>query len=143
MTKKKSFIKRILSVLMVLTMCMSFVSVAYAADNDKQNTENVRSDIIATTSETIYGGSGSFDLYLSSGNWYADFAVAITGNSSGRYAIKMSHNGTDYNLGTVYGNGTLTDFYTLIYASPGTYTFTVTNVNASSITVTGVALVYD
>ena len=140
---KHSFIKRFMSVLMILTMSLSFVSVAHAADNDKQKAESVRSEIIATSSETIYGGNGTFDLYLSSGNWYADFAVGITGNSSGRYAIKMSHNGNDYNLGTVYGNGTLTDFYTLIYASPGTYTFTVTNVNASSSTVTGVALVYD
>ena len=99
--------------------------------------------IIATNAGTIYGGSGTIYVTLTSPNFFADFRARL-GYSSQDEIISVymtTPTGETYSLGNILGNGSYTDTVSLGYAPAGTYSFTF--VSAISTPFEVVAYIYD
>lgn len=139
--------KRFISVLLACAMCTLFSTGVFAAEEPqivptKEVTEITESNdevtevnageneralgtLLATNGGTIYNGMGSIQVYLPSGNFSADF-VAVLGYCEVNTVVSCSvrdPNGNIYDLGSIAGNGSSTNAYSVFYASSGTYTF--------------------
>lgn len=137
-----SFKKRLVAILLTLAMAISFSATAFAAEPTKVDTfdpapissEEVSTrasigDVIATNTTTIYGGSGSLTVHLSSGNFWADVMAQI-GYAPTNGAIHCSvrtPNGDYIDLGTISGTGARTYSEELTYAPAGDYIFYFTS----------------
>lgn len=82
--------------------------------------------VIATNAGTIYGGSGTIYVTLSSSNFFADFRAGIgyTEQSGVVSCSVTTPKGETYNLGAISGTGSFTNTTSLTYAPAGTYAFT-------------------
>ena len=133
-----SFKKRLVAILLTLTMAISFSATAFAAEPTKVDTfdpapissEEVSTraslgDVIAAGATTIYGGSGSLSVYLSSGNFWADIVAQIGYTDQGGIVTcgVRTPDGDVLDLGNISGTGSRTNSYELFYAPAGTYTF--------------------
>lgn len=100
-------------------------------------------DVIAGGSTTIYNGSGSLNVYLSSGNFFADIVAQINNISDNRIvSISVITPDNDViSLGNISGNGSRTSSYELLYAPAGTYTFSFYSSVSAPFTVA--AFIYD
>lgn len=151
-----SFKKRLVAILLTLAMAISFSATAFAAEPTKVDTfdpapissEEVSTraslgDVIAAGATTIYGGSGSLSVYLSSGNFWADIVAQIDyAPQSGIVSVSVvTPNGDFINLGDISGSGSRTYSYELAYAPAGTYTFSFYTAITSGIDVS--ARIYD
>ena len=130
--------KRLFALLMTMVMALSLSVSAFAAEpvditqeptavaSEEVSTRSSLGDVIAANSTTITGGYGSMDVYLSSGNYWADL-VAQVDIMSGNYTVSISvitPDGDFIPLGDITGPGSKTYPYEVFYASSGTYTFT-------------------
>lgn len=133
-----SFKKRLVAILLTLAMAISFSATAFAAEPTKVDTfdpapissEEVSTraslgDVIAAGATTIYGGSGSLSVYLSSGNFWADIVAQIGYTDQGGIVTcgVRTPDGDVLDLGNISGTGSKTNSYELFYAPAGTYTF--------------------
>ncbi len=133
-----SFKKRLVAILLTLAMAISFSATAFAAEPTKVDTfdpapissEEVSTraslgDVIAAGATTIYGGSGSLSVYLSSGNFWADIVAQIGYTDQGGIVTcgVRTPDGDVLDLGNISGTGSRTNSYELFYAPAGTYTF--------------------
>lgn len=146
--------KRLVALIMTLVMAVGFSASAFAAEPttvtpvEPASVSNEVStmalgDQLAFGATTITGGSGRLNVYLSSGNFWADIVAGI-GYSSKNGAVNVSVSTPDgdiINLGTIYGSGSSTYAYELFYAPAGTYTFYFSSAISSPIEV--VAYIYD
>ncbi len=132
----KSLMKRFSTIFLALAMAIGCSVSAFAAEptdvtipqltsvSDEASTRSL-GNIIAGGSTTISGGSGTLNVYLPNGNFWADIVVTL-GYAQQNGAIKCSvttPNGTFIDLGTVSTNSPKTNSYELFYADAGTYTF--------------------
>ncbi len=70
--------KRIFSILMATMLLFAISTTAFAAEsNTNEVVTQSAGNVIAFQSATLSSGTGSFPLTLSSGNYSADFTVAI------------------------------------------------------------------
>ena len=135
--------KRFLAILMTLAMAIGFTTSVFAAEPaDVLSTEptavateaavvseeaSTRSlgNVIAAGSTTIYGGSGTLSVYLSSGNFWADIVAEVAYSSiyGNVTCTVQTPEGDVISLGTIAGSGSMTNPYEVFYASAGTYTF--------------------
>lgn len=138
--------KKFLALFMTFIMVFCFSVSAVAAEPEKVNdelslvseetvvSESVSEqaepraslgDVIAANATTIYGGSGTLSVYLSSMNFWTDIYAQIdymNENSMVSVAV-TTPSGTVIDLGTISGSGSQTFPYELAYAPSGTYTF--------------------
>lgn len=137
-----SFKKRLVAILLTLAMAISFSATAFAAEPTKVDTfdpapissEEVSTrasigDVIATNTTTIYGGSGSLSVYLSSGNFWADVAAQIgyTPQNGVVHCSVTTPSGQYIDLGSISGTGATTRSEEISYAQSGTYIFYFTS----------------
>lgn len=135
--------KRFISVLLALAcvMCTLFSTSVFAAENlEKVPSQEVTDDVtandmeasdralgtlLATGGGTIYNGMGSISVTLPKSNFGADF-VAVLGYCDVNTVVTCTvrdPSGNYFSLGSMSGNGSSTNTYSLLYASAGTYTF--------------------
>lgn len=128
--------KRFIALLMTLAMALSFTATAFAAEPTKANTAELTSvseeastrslgNVIAANSTTIYGGSGTLTVNLSSGNFWADVVAQIgyTSQSGVVSCTVVTPDNDVINLGNISGTGSSTTPKELIYAPAGNYVF--------------------
>ena len=128
--------KRFLAVIMTIAIAASFSTTAFAEESSNviptdQNTasEEVSTqslgDVIASATGTITGGSGIINVYLPSGNWWADLQAQI-GYSSQSGVVNCTvrtPDGDTYPLGGMSGTGSYSNSAEVFYAPAGTYQF--------------------
>ena len=155
--------KKFLALFMTFIMVFCFSVSAVAAEPEKVNGElslvseetvvsesvseqaepRSAGDQIAFGATTISGGSGTLDVYLPSGNFFADLVAGI-GYSSQNGSVTCSvrtPDGETISLGTISGSGSRTDPHQVLYAPAGTYTFYFLSAMTSPIEV--VAYLFD
>ena len=152
MMKKTSLITRILSLVMVLAMSFAMMSMtAFAAEEETTpDTETVHNNSTRADGDILASGTADFvnsvtiPVYLSKGNWSADFMVNVSGNSGGYYQVTITTPGgttiTDYVYSNAYAFSTIT---TLVYASAGTYNFKFTRISGNASTAHATAKITD
>ena len=146
--------KKFLALFMTFIMLFCFSVSAVAAEPEKVNgelslvsEETVVSEsvseqaeprasqggVIAGGATTIYGGVGSLDVYLSSGNFWADIVAQIDSIDGNRIVSVMAvtPDGDSISLGSMIGSGGRTSSYELFYAPAGTYHFTFTSASSN------------
>lgn len=81
--------------------------------------------LIGSGSTSFSGGSGAFEIHLSSANWQANIMAGTAGTSAdGTVSCYVKFpNGSWYNLGTVMASASHTDLSYHVYCPAGTYTF--------------------
>ena len=151
-----SFKKRLVAILLTLTMAISFSATAFAAEPTKVDTfdpapissEEVSTraslgDVITAGATTIYGGSGSLAITLPSGNFWSDFVarVSYTSSDSPITVTVTMPNGNIISLGSISGSGSQTRSYEVTYAPAGTYYFYFTSAISTPYDVAG--FIYD
>lgn len=141
--KKTSLNKRILSLVMVFCLSFTFTCIATAEGADESEPE-LRDTVLDYDSSYITNYT-SIDLYLSSGNWSADFYAAVVGNVGATYEVYITTpGGTTYSsMFVVGGGGTMKHLKTFAYASAGTYTFEFYRVSGDAIQALAVAQICD
>ena len=83
-------------------------------------------------------------MYLSSGNWSADFNAVITGNTGARYMVELTDpDGATTTYYITSNSGTFTHLTTFLYAKAGTYTFYFTRLTGSASPCTAIAEIRD
>lgn len=147
--------KRLFALLMTMVMALSLSVSAFAAEpvnitqeptataSEEASTRASLGDVIAFGATTITGGSGALEVYLPSGNFWADIVAGI-GYTSEDSAVKITvttPDGDVINMGSIYGSGSSTYSYELFYAPAGTYIFYFSSANSSPMEV--VAYIYD
>ena len=139
--KKTHLVTRILS--LVLVLCLSFAMMtmdAFAVDDsnpgdfskmpDEPN-RSVGAVLYSDSADLV--NSTTISIYMSSGNWSADFLVAITGNAGAMYEVDMSApDGTTNSVLVTSGTGYFTLITTMMYAGKGTYTFQIYRLSGSA-----------
>ena len=131
--------KRLVALLMTLVMALSLSATAFAAEPTNIITEDSTATsvfeeastrsagkILSGNATTIYNGSGSMEVYLPSGNFWADLSAQVD-YISGNYIVSISvvtPDGDYISLGNIAGSGSKTEYCELAYAKAGTYTFT-------------------
>lgn len=138
---------RIWSFLLAVVFCLSFSTVAFAAENTEQISTNAESrstgNVLASKTASLSLSNQKFDIQLTSLNWSTDFTVAVFGKTNTNYTVYMQHGSDTYYLGTVTGNGQGTSLFTLACATPGLYTFTVISSSNTTDNFTAIATIYD
>lgn len=125
---KKKILATIVSIATAIAM---FATPVCAANTDapveQENTarQSIGSQI-AGGQDTIHGGSGIVEVYLSSGNWWTDImcGTASTGAVGSVSCYVTFPNGTTTYLGTIDASGDHTDYMEFNHCPAGTYTFT-------------------
>lgn len=128
-------IKRITAILMALAITCMFTTSVFAAnaevvsDETIATAENVEArapgKVLASNTKTIYGGSGNLNVYLSSGNFWADLQAGIgytTDNGIVTCSV-VTPDGDVIALDSMSGTGSSTNICELTYAPAGTYKF--------------------
>ncbi len=146
--------KRLVALIMTLVMAVGFSASAFAAEPatvtpvEPASVSNEVStmalgDIIAAGSTTIYGGSGTLNVYLSSSNYWTDFVAGIgyTSQNGPVVCSVTTPSGDTISLGTIYGSGSTTSSREIFYAPSGTYSFYFYSANTEPMEV--VAYIYD
>lgn len=125
----KERIKKLFCVLMAV--CAIFTTPVFAADTDTPVDEPIINEqtiggLLASNAGGFSGGYGSLNVYLSSGNWWADFmcGTASTGVSGSVMCYVTSPDGNTQFLGTISASGGHTSYTEFTYAKSGTYVFT-------------------
>ena len=144
--KKSSLNKRILSLIMVLCLSftmMTFTCVAAAESEDDPSGSNTRA--VLDYDSSYLTNYTSINLYLSSGNWSADFYAAVVGNVGETYEVNITTpGGTTYTgMYVIGGGGSLKLLKTFVYASAGTYTFEFYRLTGSAVQALAVAEIDD
>ena len=129
---------------------MTAVTAFAAEDNDAPvsgsaaPSESVQSvgDVLVTDSKDFVN-TCTISLYLSKGNWSADFLVKVVGNPGAHYEVRMTTPGGSTSTSYIYSNTGYTNMVTLVYASPGTYTFEFTRLSGSASTATATVEICD
>ena len=126
--KKTHLVTRILSLVLVLCLSFAMMSVnAFAVNED--NPEFIH----GTPSEPDRSIGAVLYINMTSGNWSADFLVAITGNAGAMYQVDMTTpDGSTYPCIVTSGTGYFTHIATLAYASTGTYIFQIYRLSGSA-----------
>lgn len=141
---------------LITALCMSFVMMgitsmtAFAADEDaplvfETSSGSTRSvgDILAVESDDFVT-TVTIPVYLSKGNWSADFLVKITGNAGAQYQVDLTTPGGNTISQYIYSNsGSYTNMVTMTYASAGTYYFKFTRITGSANTVHAICEICD
>ena len=139
--KKTHLVTRILSLVLVLCLSFAMMSVnAFAVNEDDpeliHGTPNVQDRSIGAV---LYSDSAdlvnstTISIYMSSGNWSADFLVAITGNAGAMYQVDMTTpSGSTYSAFITSGTGYFTLIATMAYAGKGTYIFQIYRLTGSA-----------
>ena len=149
--------KKFLALFMTFIMVFCFSVSAVAAEPEKVNDElslvseeTVVSESVseqaeprASLGDVIAGGSTTLNVYLSSGNFFADIVAQINNISDNRIvSISVITPDNDViSLGNISGNGSRTSSYELLYAPAGTYTFSFYSSVSAPFTVA--AFIYD
>lgn len=99
--------------------------------------------IIATGTTTIYNGSGTLKVTLTSGNWWADIAagIAYTERSGVVNCTVKTPSGEVISLGSISGSGSSTGSKQITYAPAGDYLFYFSSAISTPYKV--VAYIYD
>ena len=132
--------KKVISLIMAIAMCMSCNIPTFAASATKIENSNVSvasSSIIAGKKTGILkDGRGSITLNLSKGNYFANHKVKISGEPGVEYYVSIKcANGHEDTFNSITGSGTTSK--TQGYAQAGTYTYYVSAFGISKdITVT-------
>ena len=142
--------KRLVALIMTLVMAVGFSASAFAAEPttvtpvepasvSNEVSTRAAGDVIAAGATTIYGGSGTLSVYLSSGNFWADFVGQIDSISENCIvSVSVTTPDGDYiPLGNISGSGSRTTPYEIFYASAGTYTFSFYSVCSTPYDVAG------
>lgn len=149
---KKSLITRILSLVMVLAMSFAMMSMtAFAAEEGTiPDTETVHNNSTRADGDILASGSADFvstvtiPVYLSKGNWSADFMVNVSGNTGAYYQVDVTTPGGSTYTDYVYSNSSaFTTITTLVYASAGTYNFKFTKLSGSNTASHAIAKITD
>ena len=150
--------KRFVALLMTLALAIGFTTSAFAAEPAKSETINLTSvseevdsvsasedvstraslgDVIAGGATTIYGGSGTLNATLSSGNFWTDIVAQIDHISDGSLVTisVLTPDGNVINLGNISGSGSRTSSYELFYAPAGNYRVSFYSANTNPIDV--------
>lgn len=140
--------KRLIALLMTLVMALGLSVSAFAAepvDVTQEPTATVSEEAstraagkqLAFNATSITGGSGVLNVYLTSGNFYADLIAGIgyTSKSDPVICSVITPDGDEISLGTISGTGSETYTHELFYAPAGTYSFYFYTTNTSSIEV--------
>ena len=139
--KKTHLVTRILSLVLVLCLSFAMMSVnAFAVNEDNPELiHGTPSEPDRSIGAVLYSDSANFvnstTIYINmtSGNWSADFLVAITGNAGEIYEVEMiTPSGSSYSCTVTAGTGYFTHLATLAYAGTGTYTFYIYRVSGSA-----------
>lgn len=146
-------IKRFASLLLACVLCLSMSAVAFAAETEMENVPNVTvndvdagrsaGNVILSQTASLSLSNTSFLVNLTSGNWSADFTVAVFGKADTNYTVTMRQGSKTYNLGTVKGNGIGTPLFTLSYAPAGLYEFNVVSSSSTTDNYTAMVTIYD
>ena len=130
--------KRLFALLMTVVMALSLSVSAFAAEPidvtqeptataaEEVSTRSSLGNVIAGNATTISNSVGSLDVYLSSGNFWADLVAQID-IMDGNYMVSVyveTPSGDTISLGNISGSGSKTFPYELAYAKAGTYRFT-------------------
>lgn len=128
--------KRLVALIMTLVMAVGFSASAFAAEPttvtpvepasvSNEVSTRAAGDVIAAGATTIYGGSGTLSVTLSSGNFWADIIARIdyTSQSGVVSCTVLTPDNDVINLGNISGTGSSTSPYELFYAPAGTYRF--------------------
>lgn len=125
----KERIKKLFCVLMAV--CAIFTTPVFAADTDTPVDEPIINEqtiggLLASNAGGFSGGSGSLDVYLGSGNWWADImaGTASTGVSGSVTCYVTDPKGNTQYLGTISASGGRTPYTEYTYAKAGKYHFT-------------------
>ena len=152
MMKKTSLIIRIMSLVMVFAMSFAMMSMtAFAAEEGTTpDTEMVHNNSTRADGDILNSGSADFvntvtiPVYLSSGNWSADFMVNVSGNTGAYYQVDLTTPGGTTFTSYVYSNASsFTNIATFSYASSGTYYFKFTKLSGSNNTAHAIAEICD
>ena len=139
--KKTHLVTRILSLVLVLCLSFAMMSVnAFAVNEDNPEfIHGTPSEPDRSIGAVLYSDSANFvnstTIYINmtSGNWSADFLVAITGNAGAMYQVDMTTpDGSTYPCIVTSGTGYFTHIATLAYASTGTYIFQIYRLSGSA-----------
>lgn len=131
-------------VCVILAICCVLTAPAFAKDIDPTvdqpvtNRQSVGS-LIASNAGSISGGFGTLNVYLASGNWWADF-MAGTANTGVSGSVMCSVRDPDGNvqyLGTISASNGHTSYEEFTYAKAGTYIFIFEANTTSTIEVYG------
>lgn len=150
--KKTSLKMRILSLIMVLCMSFAMMSVTALAVEDPNPDTNtgIPNEPDRAIGPVLYSDTANFVNYttisitMTSGEWDADFLVAITGNAGAMYEVVMTiPSGSSYTTYVTSGTGHFTTIATLIYAAKGTYTFSFTRISGSANTAHAIVEICD
>lgn len=146
-------IKRFVSVLLACAICLSMTVVAFASESEKDsasyevandaNTGRSAGNVILSQTASLSLSNPSFLVRLDSGNWSADFTVAVFGKANTYYTVTMTQGSKIYNLGTVKGDGNGTSLFTLTYAPAGLYEFRVVSSSSTTDNYTAMVTIYD
>ena len=147
--------KRLFALLMTVVMALSLSVSAFAAEpvditqspttaaSEEVSTRASLGDIIAANSTTIYGGVGTLDVTLSSGNFWADIVANIdyTPQNGVVSCTVVTPDNDVISLGNISGSGSSTSPCELFYAPAGTYHFSFYSAISSPFMVS--AFIYD
>lgn len=147
--------KRLFALLMTMVMALSLSVSAFAAEpvditqeptavaSEEVSTRDSLGKQLAFSATTITNGSGILEVYLPSGNFWADLVAGIgyTSQSGPVVVTVTTPDGDVIDLGTITGSGSYTHSYELFYAPAGTYKFYFLTTISTPIEV--VAYIYD
>ena len=140
-------LRKISAVLLALSMMLACTT-AFAADTSEPVDEDSAAAAyqagggnVASPNQTIgklltggaanFYGSGTLDVYLSSGNAWADIQAGTGGSTSNGWVTisVMFPTGDWYELGTIRANADHTSYKEFLYCPAGTYHFVFENTN--------------
>ena len=148
--------KRLFALLMTMVMALSLSVSAFAAEpsniitedpatlvSEEVSTRSSLGKVIAAGATTIYDGSGTLNVALPSGNFFADIVAQIGyADQNGIVTCSvLTPDGTTISLGNIVGTGSRTYAYELLYAPAGTYRFYFTSTISTPYEVA--AFIYD
>lgn len=127
--KKK--VKRLFAIMLASLMLVATAATpVMAEDQDTPVTEIDPSPqsvgpLLASNATGFSGGSGTLQVYLTSGNWFADImaGTANTGASGVVACYVTNPSGDTTYLGTILASNAQTPYIEFTYCGSGTYTF--------------------
>lgn len=125
---KKKFVTTLVALVSAVSVFATPVCAAETSTPVEEETVERQSvgSLLAGGGKTIYGGSATLTLYLSSANWWTDIMCGTTASgASGSVSCYVTNpKGSTKYLGTISTNADHTDYMEFSYCPAGTYTFT-------------------